>query len=91
MTIFQAKEYDPSVEKRNRIYVIAALVLLVIAGFLVYHLWDWREERVVSKFFTAIEHKDYERAYALWNADPNWKRFYEDGIAVIHVPVKPSG
>jgi len=25
------------------------------------------------------------------DADPNWKRFYEDGIAVIHVPAKPSG
>jgi hypothetical protein len=67
MTIFQAKEYDPGIEKRRRIYGIAAIALVIVAGLLVYHFWDWREERVVNKFFTAIEHRDYERAYALWN------------------------
>ena len=74
MTIFEAKEYDPTVEKRRRMYIIAALVLLVIAAFLVYHFWDWREEHTVDKFLTAIEHKDFERAYAIWNADTNWKQ-----------------
>ena len=73
MTIFEAKEYDPDVDKRRRMYVIAGLVLIAFAAFLVYHCWDWREERAVNKFLTAIEHKDYEKAYAIWNADPNWK------------------
>src|SRR5579864_8734649 len=74
MTIFQAKEYDPRIEKRRRIYVIAALLAAALAGFLTYRFWDWREERTVSSFLTAIEHKDYEKAYAIWNADPNWKQ-----------------
>ena len=74
MTIFLAKEYDPAVDKRRRVYAIAALVLAIIAGFLVYHFWDWREQHAVDKFLTAIEHKDYAKAYGLWNADPNWKQ-----------------
>ena len=74
MTLFEAKEYDPSVEKRRRMYAIAGLVLAAFFAFLVYHFWDWREEHAVSKFLTAIEHKDYERAYTIWNADPNWKQ-----------------
>src|SRR5436305_1284731 len=74
MTLFEAKEYDPSVEKRLRLYAIAGLVVLVILGFLVYHFWDWREEHAVNRLLTAIEHKDYEKAYAIWNADPDWKQ-----------------
>lgn len=74
MTIFQAKEYDPRIEKRRRMYGLAALVLLAIAGFLVYHYWDWREERTVDRFLTAVQHGDFDKAYSLWNADPNWKQ-----------------
>jgi hypothetical protein len=29
---------------------------------------------VVHKFFTALEEKDVERAYALWMQDPDWKQ-----------------
>jgi hypothetical protein len=74
MTIFQAQAYDPRIEKRRRMYVIVALVLVVIAAFLAYHFWDWREQHTVDKFLTAIEHKDYQQAYSIWNADPNWKQ-----------------
>src|SRR5579862_5538200 len=74
MTIFQAKEYDPRIEKRRRMYVLAALVLAAIVGFLVYHFWDWREERTVDHFLTAVEHGDFDTAYSVWNADPNWKQ-----------------
>ena len=74
MTLFEAKEFDPTVEQRRRIYAIAGVVLLIILGFLVYHFWNWREEHAVSRFLTAIEHKNYEKAYAIWNADPDWKQ-----------------
>jgi hypothetical protein len=74
MTIFQAQEYDPRIEKRRRMYVIAGLVLLVIGGLLVYRFWDWREERTVNKFLTYVERKDFDQAYAIWNADPDWKQ-----------------
>ena len=74
MTIFQAKEYDPQVEKRHRLYLLAGLVIVAIGAYLVYHFWDWRAERTIDHFLTAIEHKDFEKAYAIWNADPDWKQ-----------------
>lgn len=77
MTIFEAKEYDPRIDKRRRMYVLAGVVLAALIGFLIYHYWDWREERTVDAFLTAVEHRDYEKAYALWNADPNWKQHPE--------------
>jgi len=74
MTLFEAKEFDPTIEQKRRIYAIAGLVLLIILGFLVYNFWNWREEHAVNRFLAAIEHKDYEKAYAIWNADPAWKQ-----------------
>ena len=74
MTIFQAKEFDPRLDQRKRMYAIAGLVLIIILGFLVYHFWNWREEHTVDRFLTAIEHKDFEKAYGVWNADPSWKQ-----------------
>lgn len=74
MTIFEAKEYDPRIEKRRRMYILAAFIAAAMVGFLIYHFWDWREERTVDKFLTAVEHRDYEKAYSLWNADPDWKQ-----------------
>ncbi len=37
----------------------------------------WPEERVVKNFFQAIEQKDFETAYAVYNADPDWKQHPE--------------
>jgi hypothetical protein len=74
MTIFQAKEYDPRVEKRRRMYVITAIIVIAICAYLVYHFRNWREERTVNHFFAAIEQKDYQKAYGIWNDDPNWKQ-----------------
>ncbi|HET9743010.1 MAG TPA: hypothetical protein VFQ00_09675 [Terriglobales bacterium] len=74
MTIFQAKEYDPRVDKRRRIYVISALIIIAVLIYLGYHFRNWREEQTVNHFFAAIEQKNYEKAYAIWNADPNWKQ-----------------
>ena len=74
MTIFQAKEYDPRVEKRRRMYVIGGIIVIAIAAFLIYHYRNWREERTVNRFFAAVEQKDYDKAYGIWNADPNWKQ-----------------
>lgn len=28
----------------------------------------------MDKFLIAVEHKDYDKAFALWNADPDWKQ-----------------
>lgn len=77
MALMDAQPYDERPAKRRRVVVaIVVFVLLMIA----YGFWElrfWPEERVAGKFFSAIEHKDYDRAFAIWNADPNWKQHPE--------------
>lgn len=73
-TILTAPQYDPKRERRKK-QIIAGVILAVIAiGVLLYVFRNWPEERVVNKFFSALEAKDYEKAYALWMADADWKQ-----------------
>jgi len=73
-TILTAPPYDPKRNRRKRLIIIAIAVGLLIAAALFYEFRYWPEERVVSKFFNALEAKDYEKAYSIWMADPNWKQ-----------------
>src|SRR5437868_2948464 len=80
MTLFEAAQYDPRVEARRqkmRRALAALVVLLIVLGGLGWWFRFWPEERVVDKFFAAIEKKDMETAFALWNADPEW-RYHTD-------------
>jgi len=77
MALMDAKEYDPRpAQKRRR--MIAGIVIVVIALGLVWWFFRyWPEERVINKFFAALEQKDFDRAYGIYNADPDWKQHPE--------------
>ena len=74
MSLLDAKEYDPRpAQRRNRLIAIA--VILVVAALIAWRLFRyWPEEHAINNFFQAIEQKDFEKAYALYWADPNWKQ-----------------
>jgi hypothetical protein len=81
MALMDAKEYDPR-PARKRFMVgllsLAAIILLLLLWF-----WPsgrfryWREWKIGDKFFTAIEHRDFDAAYGIYNADPGWKQHPE--------------
>lgn len=74
MALLDAKEYDPGPAKR-RWRLVGAAVLLLVVGFIAWRIFRyWPEEHAVSKLFEALERKDFETAYAVWNADPDWKQ-----------------
>ncbi len=77
MALLDAKEYDPRpAQRRWRLVMIA--VVVAIAAFLVW--WFFRyypEEQALNRFFEAIEHKDFDKAYGIYFADPNWKQHPE--------------
>jgi len=64
---------------RLKVPVSIALVLLVIGG-LTYKFANFREERRVRLFMTAVEKGQYEDAYKNWDADGHYtmKDFLED-------------
>ncbi len=83
MSLMDAPEYDSRRDNRIRNLLIAAGVLVVLAvvigfgGFALGHGWFFSNlpaEHRVDKFFTALESKDYNTAYAIWMNDPDWQQ-----------------
>lgn len=99
MDLMNAPAFDESREKRRRtllwgsVGMVFAIVLLTLSGYLSGHGWLFMNlpvEHRVNTFFTALETKDYPKAYGIYNNDANWaqhpdqykdyplKRFTED-------------
>jgi len=74
MTLVDAKEYDEAGARRRKKLIIGIIGTLLVVGFLVYQLRYWPEQRLVEKFFAALQKQDYETAYSLYTADPTWKQ-----------------
>ena len=70
MTLFEAKEYDPTPDRKRRNLIISIIVAVIVIAGLGWHFRYWPEEHVADKFFTALEHKDYDTAYGVWFNDP---------------------
>lgn len=98
MTLLNAPEYDGRKENRKRNVLVgsgalvALVVVLFFGGYLLGHGWFFSNlpaEHRVSSFFTALEAKDYAKAYGIYYNDADWqqhpqkydytlKRFTED-------------
>ena len=77
MALMDAKEYDPRpAQKRMRIIATAVVVVLVVAVYLYFTRYD-SEKKVINNFFHAIEQKDYDAAYGIYQGDPDWKQHQE--------------
>jgi hypothetical protein len=81
MGLMDAQEYDPRpAQRRIRLAIGAAVLLVVLLA-----LWFWPSGRfhymsewnIANKFFTAIEQKNFDAAYGLYNADADWKQHPE--------------
>jgi hypothetical protein len=74
MSLMDAKEYDPRpAQRRLRIIGIVILVAVVVALYLYLTRYN-SEKKVINNFFTALEQKDFEKAYGIYQADPDWKQ-----------------
>ncbi len=69
-----AKEYDEAGARRRKKLIVGIIGALLVVGFLVYQFRYWPEQRLVEKFFAALQSQDYETAYGLYMADPTWKQ-----------------
>ncbi len=77
MTLLDAKAYDSVRERRRRIRIASAVVLVLVLAWLSWINRYWPEKRVADKFFAALEKRDYEAAYGVYFADPDWKQHPE--------------
>jgi hypothetical protein len=83
MTLLNAPEYNARRERRNRNLlvgggiVILLAVVLCLSGYMLGHGWFFMnlpEEHHISVFLTALENKDYNKAYGMWMNDPEWQQ-----------------
>jgi hypothetical protein len=83
MTLIDAPAYDPRRDNLQRNALIAAAVLLVLGialglgGYIAGHGWFFTNipaEHKVDHFFTALEQKDYAKAYGIYNNDADWQQ-----------------
>lgn len=77
MTLFQTKPYDPVAARRKRNWIIAIVVIVAVCAILGWNFRHYPEEHAVDKFFAALQQKNYEQAYSIWNNDPDWKQHTE--------------
>ena len=77
MTLFEAKPYDPREGRKKRNIIIGIVFLVIILALLWWQLRFWPEERVVDRFFDALQEQKFEPAYGIWMNDPNWKQHPE--------------
>ena len=86
MTLLDAQELDPRIALKRKRRMIAAILLAAIVlgvgvlGFLLGHgWWFWYlpEERIVGRFFDALQKQDYNTAYGIWMLDPQWQQHPE--------------
>lgn len=73
-TLFEAPPYDPKRDKRRNTIIVVTIAAVLVIALLGYVFRNLPYERLVDHFFTALEQKDFERAYALWLNDPDWKQ-----------------
>jgi hypothetical protein len=76
-TLFNAPEYDPIKARRRTVWIIGILCVALVVAAVVWLNRYWPEKRHVERFFTALEAKDFERAYGVWMNDADWKQHPE--------------
>lgn len=82
MTLIDAPAYDARRANRNRNVLLALagvvvlLIVLTLLGYILGHGWLFSNlpaEHKVSAFYTALQDKDYAKAYGIYENDAAWQ------------------
>jgi hypothetical protein len=74
MALMDAKEYDPRpAQKRRRLIATVVVFVIVVTAYLYFTRYD-SETKVINNFFHAIEQKDFDTAYGIYQGDSDWKQ-----------------
>lgn len=74
MTLLDAKEYHPEKERRKKFRIVSLIVLALVLIFVGWLNRFWPEKHVANQFFSALQQQNFDKAYGLYYADPDWKQ-----------------
>jgi len=74
MTLMDAQQYDEARDRRRRNLIIIVVIVALFLAWFAYHMRNYPARRTVDRFFAALQHHDFEGAYAIWLNDPAWKQ-----------------
>lgn len=74
MTLLDAPLYDPAKARRRKILIASVIGIVIVLAALGWFYRNWPEEHAVDKFFTALQHQDFETAYGIYFNDPGWRQ-----------------
>ncbi len=77
MTLFEAKPYDAAAARKRRILIVSISAIVLLCLILAWNFRYYPQEHAVDTFFAALQQKDFETAYGIWNHDPEWKQHPE--------------
>jgi len=75
MTLLDAKAPKPPSRLRKTLPLLI-VIAIVLGSFLTWRLWDYPEERAVSRFLTTLEQGNFQQAYKLWQPASSYS--YDD-------------
>ena len=74
MTLLDAPTYNARRARVIRNSIIAGLVAVVVIAAATWWFWNWPAQRRVNNFFAAVQAADFDKAFGIWNNDPNWQQ-----------------
>jgi hypothetical protein len=74
------KPIDLKAERRRRYLISGFVFVLLLSGYSYFQFRNYAEERQARSFFEALQRKDFEEAYRIWQpgASYKFKDFLED-------------
>jgi hypothetical protein len=74
MTLLDAKEYHPEKERRKKVRIISLMVLVLVLAIVAWLNRFWPQKRIAEEFFSALQQQNFDKAYGVYYADPDWKQ-----------------
>src|ERR1700761_3892433 len=74
MTLLDAPSYNAARAGKRRRCILPPIVGAILIGIFVWVFWNWPAEHRVNRFFAALEQQQFEKAYGIWNDDPDWQQ-----------------
>ncbi len=74
MTLMDAPQYDARKARLIRNITVTTVIVIVVGAIATWLLWNWPAEHRVNRFLQTVESGDLQKAYGVWNNDPNWQQ-----------------